>query len=118
MQEAATLGKSSLPSICSKGRNTENAVPVLPGRTLLMKWMVPSCFSMIPRVTHKPSPVPAFALGGVERREQVLANARRDACAVVEHRHPDSLALLDPTTGSIHKHAGKACRRLACYGSH
>src|ERR1035438_4545115 len=36
---------------------------------------------------------PAFALGGVERREQVLTHPRRDAVSVVEHSHTDSLAL-------------------------
>src|SRR6185437_12100870 len=53
---------SELPAMYCLGRKIEKAVPWLSCPVLLFTWIVPRCFSKIPRVIHNPRPVPTSFL--------------------------------------------------------
>ena len=74
------FGTSSSPCSRCKGRNTENSVPLFPARVRLECWIVPSCFSIRPRLTQRPNPVPFSPLLVVKKGAKRFFCGLRSEC--------------------------------------
>ena len=92
-------------------------MPLRPGRTRADE--VDGAFVLLDDAASHPQTKSgaAFALGGVERRKQVLAHARRNAAAIVEHGNPDTLAArIRGQTRFVHVEKKLSARRHAVDG--